>query len=430
MITYLPSAVEFEDAILGAILIDKKCREKALSLLKPGYFYSPENESIFRAIQKLSLDNKPVDIITVMDLLGNTYQLKLMQLTAKVSSSAHLEYHTAILIQKYSAREILKECSESIQRIYEDDKNVFDIRAKLLMALESLTLGTKKEVVTIKQTVETTLDTIRVIQKSDKKVLGIDSKFKDINTVLHGWQSPDLIIIAARPSTGKTAFALNIAAKVARQGKGVLFFSLEMSARQLSERLIADETDVYLNYIRTAELDETQWRFIEAEKFDYPLLIDDSFGLSIYEFKEKSRAAKRKWNIEMIVVDYLQLMKGDNSKNRDAEIGSITRTLKGVAKELDIPIIALAQLSRDVEKRKGSPMLSDLRESGNIEQDADIVGFLHNPNPQFQTDMLGNTYEDTKPIIEFIIAKHRNGEVKTLEFIFDKGHQRFLDKTQ
>ena len=289
-------------------------------------------------------------------------------------------------------------------------------------------LGTKKEVVTIQNTVQSTLKTIRSIQDSDKKVLGIDSKFRDINKVLHGWQSPDLIIIAARPSTGKTAFALNIASKVARQGKGVLFFSLEMSARQLSERLIADETDVFLNYIRTAELNETHWKFIEAEKFDYPLLIDDSFGLSIYEFKEKSRAAKRKWNIEMIVVDYLQLMKGDNSKNRDAEIGSITRTLKGMAKELDIPIIALAQLSRDVEKRKGSPMLSDLRESGNIEQDADIVGFLHNPNPQFETDLLGNYSENTNPIIEFIIAKHRNGEVKTLEFIFDKGHQRFKDK--
>lgn len=424
---YQPSAIDVEDIVLGAILIDKKCREKALSLLKTEYFYSPENEKIFEGMKKLSTENKPIDIVTVLSEIGSQHSAKVMQVTSRVSSGANIEYHIAILVQKYSAREILRECDNAVKKVYEDDKNVFDIRSSLLSSLESLSLGTKKEAVTIKETVKETIKTIKSIQGTDKKVLGIDSKYRDINKVIHGWQSPDLIIIAARPSTGKTAFALNIAANVARQNIGVLFFSLEMSARQLSERLMADETDVYLNYIRTAELNETHWKFIESKKFDYPLFIDDSFGLSIYEFKEKAREMKRKYDIKMIVVDYLQLMKGEGNKNRDIEIGSITRTLKGTAKELDIPIIALAQLSRDVEKRKGSPILSDLRESGNIEQDADIVGFLHNPNPQFEVNVLGQSIENPEPVIEFIIAKHRNGEVKTLEFRFDKGHQRFKD---
>lgn len=429
MITYLPNDIEIEDTVLGAAIVDQKDNkglEKLLSIMKPDYFYSPESKIIFNSIRDLSNENKPVDFMTLQDRLGKNYSLKLMQITSRVSSSANIEYHCAILIQKYTARQVLLECSHAIQKIYEKDSDVFGVRSNLLLSLEGMNVRTSREPVHISKSMEETLETIRKVQSSEQKVVGVDTGYRDLNFLFHGWQPSDLVIIAARPSTGKTAFALNIAYKVARQGISVGFFSMEMSLRQVSERLLANQSDVYLNYIRKAELSETHWKFIDAEKYDYPLYVDDSGNLTIFELKEKVRLLKRKHDIKILIVDYLQLMEGDKSQNRTNEVGSISRALKGIAKELQITVIALAQLNREVEKRKGPPIMSDLRESGDIEQDADIIGFLH-CEKLYNVNLLGQREEIPEPIIDFIVAKHRNGEVKTLEFRFDKGHQRFKD---
>lgn len=428
MVNYLPHDIELENIVLGAAVMDQnkfKALERLLTLMKPDCFYAPDNKKIFEAMQKLSSENKPVDMMTLLHELPG-FNVKLAEITSRVSSAANMDYHCAILIQKYTARKIMLECDHAIHRLYEKDTDVFEVRSELLKTLEQTAVNNKKEPVHVGKSMAETIEHIRKVQQSDKKIVGIDTGFRDMNAVLHGWQPQDFVIIAARPSTGKTAMALNIAYKVARQNIPVAIFSMEMSNRLIMERTLANQSDVFLNYIRKADLNETQWRFIEAEKFDYPMFVDESGGVSIYELKEKARALKRKHDIKIIVIDYLQLMKGEKSGNREGEVASISRGLKGIAKELNITVIALAQLNREVEKRKGTPIMSDLRESGGIEQDADIIAFLH-CEESYKVNVLGQREEIAEPLIDFIIAKHRNGEVKTLTFRFDKGHQRFND---
>lgn len=248
---------------------------------------------------------------------------------------------------------------------------------------------------------------------------GIDTGYKKLNEIGHGWQSPDLVIVAGRPGTGKTAFAINTIYHAVKQGIPCAFFSLEMSSKQLVDRYISMTTGIYAKNLKTGDLTELNWEYIHREKFNYPLWIDDSGQLSIMEFKAKARRLVRKEKVKMIVVDYLQLMKADVKGNREQEISTISRALKGVAKELNIPILALAQLSRDVEKRAGRPRLSDLRESGAIEQDADIVIFLHNEKAEDLTIL--------EPVIEVIYAKHRNGACLSTDLIFRKPILKFQD---
>jgi replicative DNA helicase len=294
---------------------------------------------------------------------------------------------------------------------------------ELASKLDDFSIKNSKDFLDFNTLASTTIKELEAMQSSGKSINGLDTGFTALNRIGHGWHSPDLVIIAARPATGKTAFALNLAVNLAVQKHPVAFFSCEMSSKQLAMRVISSMTGVYGNYLAKAELHEGNWNQILKTNFNLPLYIDDTPSLNLLDFKEKARKAKKKYGIKAIFVDYLQLLTVYGKGNREQEISTISRTFKAIAKELDVPVIALAQLSRDVEKRNGEPRLSDLRESGAIEQDADIVIALHNHEEDNQTP----STIDTTPIMRIIYLKHRNGEVGFTKLKFDKSKQKFLD---
>jgi replicative DNA helicase len=313
-----------------------------------------------------------------------------------------------------------------IEEGYNEGSDPFELQTVVINELEKHQAHTSREPEPLLKIATETIAEIASIQQSGSHVTGIDTFFRAINRVLHGWHKSDLIILAARPAAGKTALCLNFANNVAKQNIPVAIFSLEMSSRQLVTRLISSETGVSGEKLKTADLQEHHWRSIHGGDFKLPMYIDDTPGLSLIEFKMKARKLKRKHKIQMVVVDYLQLMSAhEKGQNREGEISKISRGLKHIAKELDIPVIALAQLSRDVEKNNRQPKLSDLRESGAIEQDADIVIFLDDPEAE-QNLRDGNLC----PIIDVIIAKHRNGAVGLAKLQFDKTISKFKDLEQ
>jgi replicative DNA helicase len=307
-------------------------------------------------------------------------------------------------------------CQRTISEANNIDNDIFQTIQKHTTELESYSIKHKKDFNKFETIAKEVIKKIELMQSSGKSLVGLDTGYERLNKISHGWHSPDLVILAARPATGKTAFALNLAVNLAKQNIPVAFFSLEMSTEQLATRVISSMTGIYSNYLAKAEIHEGNWRTILSTDFNLPLYIDDSASLNIVDFKEKARKAKKNFGIKAIFVDYLQLLTVYGKGNREQEISTISRTFKAMAKELDIPIIALAQLSRDVEKRSGEPRLSDLRESGAIEQDADIVIALHNEEP-----------ESDNPLIKVLYLKHRNGEVGFIRLQFEKGKQLFKD---
>jgi replicative DNA helicase len=394
-------------------------------LLKSEHFYDEANGLIYQAILDLSVDNKPIDILTVQEQLKKNRTFtksggfaKIAEITSKVSSSANLEYHSLIVIQKYSLREIIRVTGEAMDNSYNDSADPYEIQSKMMTELESNQFKGSGEAVTLASASVSFIKELESIQASDKLITGIDTGYHKINQITNGWHAPNLIIMAGRPGTGKTASALNFVYNIITQKIPVAFFSLEMATRELMGRLISISAGVTSEKLRNADLGETQWQSILKQNYNLPLFIDDTSGLSILEFKSKARKLVRKHGVKFIVVDYLQLMTTNLKVNREQEISFISRTLKGIAKELNVPILALAQLSRDVEKRaNGRPRLSDLRESGSIEQDADIVIFLFDENAD------DKSARETK--IEFIWAKHRNGACLSTDLLFNKPTQKF-----
>ena len=424
-----PQALEIERSILGALLLEKDAVTIVVNILKPEHFYDPVNQEIYRAIIDLFGNNLPIDIKTVINQLQKNGKLEqvggvyyVQSLTENVISAANIEYHTFIVLEYFIKRSLISISSEIQRKAYDDTVDVFsliDIAEKKLLSVTSSNI--KKNCCDMKTLLQETIIDVSNKRCNNSAVTGIPSGFTSLDSITSGWQKSDLIIVAARPGMGKTAFMLSIARNAAVDNKSpVAIFSLEMSSSQLMSRIVSAEAELESEKIRKGQLEEYEWQqLIYKTKVisNAPIFIDDTPGLSIFELRTKCRKLKLQHDIQMVIVDYLQLLTSDNSNksvfNREQEISYISRSLKSLAKELDIPIIAPSQLSRAVEVRGGDkrPLLSDLRESGAIEQDADMVMFLYRPEYYgLMEDALGNS---TKGATEVIIAKHRNGPLDT-----------------
>jgi replicative DNA helicase len=424
-----PQAVDLETAILGALMVEKNAMDKVI-LLNANHFYKDEHALIFKAMADLHHSSKPIDILTVqeqltknghLDRVGGVYALA--TLTSKVSSAANIEYHSTIVMQKYNLREIIRVSATAIEQAFSDGGDPVEIQGSMFSELEKTQLSASGEPVALSKIASDTLQELRDIQESDKSITGIDTGYQKINNLTNGWHAPNLIILAGRPGTGKTASALNFVYNIVRQGIPAAFFSLEMSSRELMNRLISISAGVNSKAIRNADLSQDNWGSIHKQNYNLPLYIDDTSSLSIMAFRAKAKRLVRVHKVKFIVVDYVQLMTSNVKGNREQEIANIARNLKTTAKELNVPIMALAQLSRDVEKRgeNAQPRLSDLRESGALEQDADSVILLQ--------DLTTKEERDARPWesqIDFIWAKHRNGEIGSCAFTFHKQTQVFI----
>lgn len=438
-----PQATDLEEAVLGALMLEKNALTEVIDILKSDTFYVEAHQRIFEAIYRLFQKNSPIDLLTVIAELRNMGMLEIVggayyitHLTDRVVSAANIEYHARIISQKYIQRELIKVSSEIINSAYDETSDIFDLldhaeKSLFEIAQNNLRRDTRK-VDDIMREAVVSLEALR--DKADS-LTGVPSGFTALDRMTSGWQPSDLIIIAARPAMGKTAFVLSCARNAAVQhDKPVAVFSLEMSSIQLVNRLISGETEIEQEKLRRGSLADHEWEQLHArigKLSTAPLLIDDTPALNIFEFRAKCRRLKAQYDIQLVIVDYLQLMhgKGDGKGgNREQEIGSISRSLKSVAKELNIPVIALSQLSRAVENRPGGskrPMLSDLRESGSIEQDADMVLFLYRPEYYgLNEDEAGNS---TAGLGEVIIAKHRNGETGSVNLRFVGKYVKFTD---
>ena len=440
--TVPPQAIELEQAVLGALMLEKDAIIDVQEYVKAETFYLEEHRIIFKAIQELSIEMKAIDLFTVTERLKAQKLLQkvggapyMAELTQKVASAAHIEFHAKIIAQKYVQRELIRSATEIQRRSYDEEIDVTELIGFAEQEIFRVSEGNvKRSVQSASDILRKALLQIEEAAKTAGEYNGVRSGFTDIDSVTLGWQPSDLIIIAARPSMGKTAFVLTMARNMAVEFKTpVAFFSLEMSSVQLMNRLIVAETQLNSKDLRTGNLTAEQWKHLEANTVDLgraPLFVDDTPALSVYEFRSKARRLKTQHDIKLIIIDYLQLMTAatpETRGNREQEVSLISRTLKAIAKELNVPIIALSQLSRNVENRGGSkrPQLSDLRESGAIEQDADVVAFIHRPEYYGLTTTESGL--PTAGIAEIIIAKHRNGEVTDVPLRFIKEQAKFAD---
>ena len=440
-----PNAVDFEKLIIGTFLIDKKGLDYSIDLLTPEVFYDPRHQIIFAAILKLFQDNHPVDMMTVIDQLKREEKLNtaggdqyIIDLTLGVSSAAHIEYHVRVILEKFILRSLINISANVIDNSYKDSTDVFELLDKAEQSFFEITNGTiKKGFDTANSLVKEAIDKIKSL-KDKEGLSGIPSGFKALDKETGGWQNSDLIIIAARPAMGKTAFLLSMARNIAVEHKIPLaLFSLEMASVQLITRMIASETNISSENLRKGTLSDEEWNRLfhnVSELENAPLYIDETPSLSVFDFRAKCRRLVMQHGVKVIMVDYLQLMTANQGKaggNREQEIATISRSLKAIAKELNVPVIALSQLSRSVENRPGKrPQLSDLRESGAIEQDADIVSFIFRPE-YYKIDLWDNDPEDaqtsTENQAELIIAKHRNGATADVRLSFMKQFAKFSD---
>lgn len=434
----VPNDLALEQVVLGGMLIDEKGVEDVIDFLKIEMFYNKRNQLVFKAIYELFSQTHPVDILSVIDKLRSNGDLKavggeayVIELTQKTTSAANIKYHGGLLLQYYIRRELIRISNEINEDSYDETKTVLSLLDESESKLYEITNGRfNKSAKSAKELIAEALDELNKLSEKKEDITGVSSGFRDVDIVTAGWQPTDLIIIAARPAMGKTAFTLTMARNIAVKNKqGVAFFSLEMGAVQLIKRLISSETGIEADSLRRAnKLTKEDWDKLDKnliELSEAPLYIDDTQDLSLFDLKAKARRLVEKDKVKIIMIDYLQLMTVGGVKNignREQEISAISRGLKSLAKELNVPVIALSQLSRGTESRQTKrPQLSDLRESGAIEQDADIVTFLYRPE-YYGLD----TWDDeegapTKNQSEFMIAKHRNGETKNIRMRFYKG---------
>lgn len=435
-----PQAPEVEEAVLGALMLERDAYITVAAILKSESFYKEEHQKIFKVIQHLVANEKPVDLLMVTQELKNREELDevggpiyITQLTSRVASAAHIEFHARIIAQKFIQRELIRIASEIQVKSYDDSMELDDLIDYAEASLFKVTEGNiSKESQPIKPLLREAIERIEENAKKPDGLSGIASGFTNLDKITSGWQNTDLMIIAARPAMGKTAFVLSMARNMAvLKNVPVAFFSLEMSSIQLVNRLIAAETELGSEKIKSGKLEDWEWELFNRRIKNLenaPLFIDDTPALSVFEFRAKCRRLKMQHNIGIVVVDYLQLMTAgsDVKGNREQEVSTISRNLKAIAKEINVPIIALSQLNRSVESRDGKrPQLSDLRESGAIEQDADMVMFIHRPEYYGITqDTDGNSLMG---VAEIIIAKHRNGSVGDVQLAFKASLAKFSD---
>jgi len=436
-----PQAVDIEETVLGALMLEQDALTSVIDILKPEIFYKESHQKIFSAILRLFGRSEPIDILTVtselkksgeLELIGGPYYIS--QLTGRVASAANIEYHTRIIIQKYIQRELIRISSDITREAYEDTTDVFDLldyAERNMFAIGENNL--RRNYDDIRTLITQAKKQIEIASQQEGHLSGVPSGFTDLDRVTAGWQKSDLVILASRPGMGKTAFVLSLARNMAVDFRHpVAVFSLEMSSIQLATRLIASEAELNAEKLRKGTLEEYEWQQLNSKISritEAPIFIDDTPALSIFELRAKCRRLKAQHNIEMIIVDYLQLMTtgSENYGNREQEISNISRSLKSLAKELNVPVIVLSQLSRAVETRGGSkrPILSDLRESGAIEQDADLVLFIYRPEYYGINEDEAGTSTEGKA--EIIIAKHRNGPLETINLRFVGKYAKFMD---
>jgi replicative DNA helicase len=441
-----PQARDMEEAVLGSMMLDKEAVAEVIDILKPESFYVEAHQHIYDVIYDLFAKSQPVDILTVceqlrrndkLDLVGGPYYIS--QLTMRVGSTANVEHYARIVAEKYIMRELIKNSSEIIKDAYDNTNDVFEILDKAEKGLFSITeQNLRRSYDSMSNLVAAAIKQLEHIKNQEGGLIGVPSGFSGLDRLTAGWQKSDLIILAARPAMGKTAFVLNLARNSAINYKRpVAVFSLEMSSLQLVNRLITAETGISAEKLKRADLQPHEWVQLTSKVESLaaaPIFIDDTPGINIFELRAKCRRLKMQHDVQLIIIDYLQLMSGGSSDkkgggagNREQEISLISRSLKGIAKELNVPVIALSQLSRAVETRGGDkrPQLSDLRESGSIEQDADMVLFLYRP------EYYGLTQDEegapTAGITEVIVSKHRNGALATVKVKFVKELTRFVD---
>lgn len=438
----MPQAIEFEEALLGSMMLEQNATGQIIDSLLPEMFYKEQNRIIFVAMQQIYRTQNPVDLLSVTEQLRRNKELTqiggqyyLAMLTEKVVSSANIEYYARIIKEKYIQRQLISISTQTIHDAFDDqdafylldeaEKGLYEIQEK------NFTRNSVEMSVLVKKFI----DELAIARQQGEEIRGVPSGFTGLDKLTNGWQRSNLIIIAARPGMGKTAFVLSMARNMAVDKKRpVAIFSLEMSANDLVTRLASSELTIAQDSLRKAKLTDQQWEKVingmEALA-EAPLYIDDTPGLTLFALRAKCRRLKQQHKIQCIIIDYLQLMNSDNSgrqTNREQEISTISRSLKGLAKELDIPVIALSQLNRGVESRTAAskrPQLSDLRESGAIEQDADMVLFIYRPE-YYKIE----TFEDGQAsagLADIIIAKHRNGALDDVRLRFIKEQAKFTD---
>ena len=435
-----PQAKELEEVVLGAMMVEKSAVNAVIDVLQPESFYVEAHGEVFRAIQTLFNNSEPIDLLTVteqlrkdgkLDMLGGSHRVA--SLTSRVASSANVEFHARIIAQKHIQRELIRVSNAIIEKAYDETSDVFDLLDEAESKLFEVAEGNiRKSYESMSTVMRQALDDIEAARNNEDGVSGVPSGFHDLDKITGGWQRSDMVVLAARPGMGKTAFVLSMARNMAVDHDiPVAVFSLEMSAVQLVQRLISSETEINSDKFRKGNLEEHEYQQLHSRcgrLSKAPLFIDDTPGLNIFELRAKCRRLKAQHGIDMVIIDYLQLMSAGSDKgNREQEISSISRSIKGIAKELDVPIIALSQLSRNVETRGGDkrPLLSDLRESGAIEQDADIVAFI------YRAEYYGITEHpdgiDTAGLGELILAKHRHGALDTIKMKFVKNLAKFTN---
>ncbi|MBR5102237.1 MAG: replicative DNA helicase, partial [Muribaculaceae bacterium] len=438
-----PQDPEIEEAVLGALMIEKDAYSEVCDLLTPECFYDHANRCVYEAIQSLGAKQQPIDMLTVTDQLRAEGKLaeaggpiRISELTGRISSAANVEYHARIVAQKYLARELISYSAQIGTLAFDESLDVYDLMQEAEGRLFEISKNTlKREVVQIDPVISEAIHKIQEAANRESGLSGLQSGYYELDKITSGWQNSDLIIIAARPAMGKTAFVLSMAKNMAVDYNiPVGVFSLEMSNIQLVNRLISNVCELEGEKIKSGRLSQLEWeKLMQRIKLLYsaPMYIDDTPSLSIFELRTKARRLVREHGVKIIIIDYLQLMNATGMKfgSREQEVSTISRSLKQLAKELDIPIIALSQLNRSVEqrgddKRGKRPQLSDLRESGAIEQDADIVCFIHRPEYYTKSteDAEGN---DIRGLAQFIIAKHRSGAVDDVKLRFRSVYAKF-----
>jgi len=441
-----PQAVDLEEAVLGAMMLEQDAVSAVIDILKPEVFYKESHQKIFSAILRLFSKSEPVDILTVTNELKSSGELEIVggpyyitMLTSRIASASNVEYHARIILQKHIQRELIKISSGIIKDAFEDTTDVFDLLDRAEQGLFNVSESNlRRNFADMPSLIKQAIEDIESAKDSDSHMRGVPSGYVDLDRITTGWQNSDLIILAARPAMGKTAFALSMARNIAvRFKKPVAVFSLEMSAVQLVTRLISSETELPASKLKKGDLAEYEWQQLNSKisnLVDAKIFIDDTPALSVFELRAKCRRLKQQHDIQMVFVDYLQLMTvggGETRGNREQEISAISRSLKALSKELNIPVLALSQLSRAVESRPGGskkPILSDLRESGAIEQDADLVLFIYRAEYYKLHEFEDGT--PTDGVAEIIIAKHRNGPVGEIKLKFIDRFAKFEDYTQ
>lgn len=436
-----PQATEIERAVLGALMIDKDAYSVICEMLYPESFYEPRNQKVYQAIRELEMREQPVDVWTVTEQLAKQGDLEdvggpayVTELSSRIVSSANIEYHARIVAQKFLARQLISYASFIETKALDETIDVDDLMQEAEGSLFELSQkNMKKDYTQIDPVIKTALDVIQKAAANKDGLTGVPTGYHKLDDITSGWQPSDLIIVAGRPAMGKTSFALSMAKNIAADyQKPMAFFSLEMSNTQLVNRLISNVCEIQGSKILNGQLHPDEWTRLDKHinnLLGAPLYIDDTPGLSVFELRTKARRLVREHGVEIIMIDYLQLMNANGMRfsSRQEEVSTISRSLKGLAKELNIPIIALSQLNRGVESREGlegkRPQLSDLRESGAIEQDADMVLFVHRPEYyHIYQDDKGN---DLHGKAQIIIAKHRKGATGDVLLTFRGEYTRF-----